>query len=277
MLQSHRGETAAHKNRVNTAPSSAPFVILLVVALGGMAYGFWHGHWLIVVLDAVTVAIAIWGLHPPRRRVANSDRSPAAGRVAELSPEVHQEPSLQSTSSRAQSFPHDEATHITTTEGGERFPVVASFAITGRIRRTATGAAGQLTVVLPAATEVVADPVVDALLTAGHHVLGQHRLTGRRLPEVDVAAVDRSGKLPTTAPATGFVVHVTNDLTTCHSDITVEADQLLGTGDGALLIAATLLAGAEHLLDHRDRPLHHCARAEGRPAKEDARTPPAPR
>ena len=119
MLQSHRGETAAHRNRVDTAPSSAPFVILMVVALGGMAYSFWHGHWLIVVLDAATVAIAVWGLRLPRRRVTTPDRSPAAGRVTEPASEMRPEPSLQGTSSRAQSFPH-EATPITSTEGGER-------------------------------------------------------------------------------------------------------------------------------------------------------------
>lgn len=267
MLQSHRRATAAQQGCVDTAPPSAPFVILLAVALGGMTHGLWHGHWLIVISHAVTVAIAIWGLRLPHRRATNPDRAPATGRPANPPSGVDPEPSPQGTSPlvRAESFPLDAAP-IISTEGREQLPAVGSFAITGRIRRTATGTTGRLTVLLPACTEVTAAPVVDALLTAGHQILGDHHLTHRPLPDVEVTAVDRAGRLPTATTESGFTVHVTNNLTTRYSDITAEADQLLGTGDGALLIAATLLAGAEHLLDHPDRPLHHHGRHEHSPA-----------
>ena len=275
MFQNHRRETAAQKNRVDTAPPSAPFVILLAVALGGTAYSIWHGHWPIVVLHAVTVAIAIWGLRLPYRRATNPRRPLTTARAADSPSGMHPQPSPQATGSlvHAGSLPH-EAAPRTTTEARGQLPVVGSFAITGRIGRTATGPAGRLTVVLPAATEVTAASVVDALLTIGHQVLDDHRLTHRPLPEVDVTAVDRAEKPPTTALASGFTVHITNDLSTRRSDITVEAHHLLGTGDGALLIAATLLAGAEHLLDHPDHPLHHRTRPGGEPAQQDARTPP---
>lgn len=273
MFQSHRRDSAAQMGRVDRAPSSAPFVILLVVALGGTAYSIWHGHWPIVVLHAVTVAVAVWGLRLPRRRATSPGRSPDTARAADPPSGVHAMPSPQATSSpvHAGALRH-EATLNTTTEARGQLPVVGSFAITGRIDRTATGPAGRLTVLLPAATEVTAASVVAALLTTGHQVLDDHRLAHRPLPEVDVTAVDRAEKPPTTVLASGFTVHITNDLSTRRSDITVEADQLLGTGDGALLIAATLLAGAEHLLDHPDHPLHHHARAEDGTPAQDTRT-----
>ncbi|MEX5237428.1 hypothetical protein [Kocuria arenosa] len=75
------------------------------------------------------------------------------------------------------------------------------------------------------------------------------------MPTVEVIAVDRADKQPATIPATGFTVHITNDLATRHSDITLDAHQSLGTENRVLLIAATLLAGAEHLLDYPARSL----------------------
>ena len=135
--------------------------------------------------------------------------------------------------------------------------MVGSFVIIGRIQHRATGSTGRLTLILPATTEVTPTPVVDALLTTGHRILTDHHLTHHRLPEVDVTTVDRAEKHPTTTPPTGFTVHVTNDLTTGHSTITIDADQLLATREGTLLIAAALLAGADRLLDDLDRPLHH--------------------
>ena len=274
MLQGHRRETAAHQNRVDTVPPSAPFLILLAVALGGTAHSVWHGHWLIVALHAVTVAIAIWGLRLPHPRPTSTARPSVAGRPADPPSGLEPQPSPRATSPlvHAESYAHETAP--ITTAGQKQLPVVGSFAITARVHRTTTGTVGRLTVVLPSATEVAAAPVVAALLTAGDQILKDHGLTHRPLPEVDVTAVDRADQLPTTTPAPGFTVHITNDLITCRSHITVDADQLLGTGDGALLIAATLLAGAEHLLDHPDRPLHHRTLPGGGPTQEDARTAP---
>lgn len=135
--------------------------------------------------------------------------------------------------------------------------MVGSFAIIGRIHHRATGTTGRLTLILPADTDLTPTHVVDALLTTGHRVLTDHHLTHHRFPEVEVTTVDRAEKHPTATPSTGFTVHVTNDFTTGHSGITIEADQLLATQEGALLIVAALLAGADRLLDNPDRPLHH--------------------
>ncbi|MEX5258120.1 hypothetical protein [Kocuria arenosa] len=135
--------------------------------------------------------------------------------------------------------------------------MVGSFAIIGRIHHRATGTTGRLTLILPADTDLTPALVVDALLTAGHQILTDHHLTHHRLPEVGITTVDRAETHPTTTPPTGFTVHVTNDLTTRHSGITIDADQLLATQEGTLLIVAALLAGADRLLDDPDRPLHH--------------------
>lgn len=259
MLQSHRRATTVHKGHVGTVPPLAPFVILLGVALIGMAHGSWHGHWLVVALNVVTVAVAIWGLRLPHQRSTSPDRSPATGRAAESPRGVHLDPSPQGASSRdcPQPVLHGGSPRSITTEDAGELPVVGSFAITGRIHRTAVGTAGCLTVVLPMDINVVAAPVVNALLTAGHRLLEDRRLTHRPLPEVEVTTVDRAERPPSTSPATGFTVHVTNDLATRHSDITIDAHQLMSSEDGALLIAATLLAGADHLLDAPDHVLHY--------------------
>ncbi|MHC5560838.1 hypothetical protein ACYSMR_17925 (plasmid) [Kocuria sp. U4B] len=151
--------------------------------------------------------------------------------------------------------------------------MVGSFALTGRITRSAAGTAAGLTVVLPEDTDVTTTAVVAALLTTGHRILTEHDLTHQPLPEVEVTTVDRTAKPPTTTPATGFTVRVTNDLSTCSSHITVEPNQPLATKDGTLLIAASLLAGAEHLLEGPDRPFPHrttsSRRRRGRQRRHD--------
>lgn len=273
MLQRHHRATAARKGRVDTVPPSAPFVVLLGVALIGMAHGSWHGHWLVVALNVVTVAVVIWGLRVPRRRTTSPDRPPATGRAADSPRGAHPHPSPQGAGSRACPQPalHEERPRsITTTEGPEELPVVGSFSVTGWVHRRAAGPAGRLAVVLPVDIDVAAAPVVNALLTAGHRLLEDHRLTHRLLPEVEVMTVDRAEKPPSTSAATGFIVHVTNDLATRHSDLTIEAHRLLGTEDGALLIAATLLAGADHLLENPDHTLHHRTPATRRPRSHRA-------
>ncbi|STX05716.1 hypothetical protein [Kocuria rosea] len=151
-----------------------------------------------------------------------------------------------------------------------------SFAIIGRIHHRATGTTGRLTLVLPADTDVTATPVVAVLLTAGHRVLTDHHLTHHRLPEVEVITVDRAEQHPTTTPPTGFTVHVTNDLATRHSEITIDAERLQASKDGTLLIAAALLAGADRLLDAPERPLHHRTPSTRRRRGHRARHDPSP-
>lgn len=259
MLQRHHRATTVHTGRVHTVPPSAPFVVLLGVSLIGMAHGSWHGHWLVVALNVMTVAVAIWGLRLSRRRTPRPDQLPATGRAAESPRNVDPHPSPQDTGSRACPQPvlHEESPHSTTPAGPGDIPVVGSFAITGRVHHTGAGLAGRLTVILPVDINVAAVPVVNALLTSGHRILEDYRLTYRPLPEVEVTTVDRAENPPRTITTTEFTVHVTNDLTTRHSDLTVDAPQLLGTEDGALLIGTTLLAGADHILENPSHALHH--------------------
>ena len=266
MLPNRRRETAPLKDRAHRALRTAPFWLLLVVALTGAAHSLWHGHWLVLGLNAVTLAIAVWGLRLPHPRTTTAEQVPATEIPADPPGGGHPAPSTQATRPLAhpQHVPPEAPAHSVTAEAPEELPVVGSFAITGHIHHRATGTTGRLTLILPTDTEVTTTPVVAALLTTGHRILTDHHLTHHRLPEVDLTTVDRAEELPTTTPPAGFTVHVTNDLTTRHSGITIDADQLLATQEGTLLIAAALLAGADRLLDNPNRPLHH-------------RTPPAPR
>lgn len=135
-------------------------------------------------------------------------------------------------------------------------PVVESFAIAAQIRMTAAGTTVRLTIALPDEVTVTASGFVPALLTLGQRVLEEHRLTGRELPEVEVTAVERAETLPASAAATGFTVGVTNDLAAQRSTVVLDLDYLLGNDGGVLLVAATLFAGAEHLLAGGDKPAH---------------------
>lgn len=266
---------------MGTAPPAVLFTVLLGVALIGITHGSWRGHWLTVALHAVTMTVAIWGLRLPHQQNARGERLTAAtGSTVRVSG-THPDPSPQHVSSpnRPEPSPYETPTHSTTTEGLPEIPAVDSFAITGRTHRTVTGVTGHLTVVLPVNIEVAATPVVNALLTAGHRILHEHRLTHQPLPAIEVTGVDRAEKPSTPTPAHGFTVDVTNNLTTCHSHITIEAPSSMNTEEGALLIAATLLAGAEHLLERPDRTLHlRTPTTRGRATTTaDRHTPPAPR
>lgn len=260
MLQSRRQTTATRKSHRKMQAQSVPFVLLVIVVLGGMAYGAAQEDGVIVALNAVIAGVAIWGLRLRRAPSTGADQPPSPAQPTGSPHGAHPDPQLKATSSpaRAQSFPQSAGADSTTTPAPApapaQLPVVGSFAITGRIRRTTTGATASLTVILPADTDVSSTPVVAALLTTGHRILAEHDLTYQPLPEVEVTTVGRIAELPATTPGTGFTVHVTNNLSTCSSEITVDAQPLLGTGDGVQLIAATLLAGAEHLLEGPDHP-----------------------
>lgn len=117
-------------------------------------------------------------------------------------------------------------------------PIVGSFAVAAQLRMTTTGT------------------LVPALLSLGQQVLIDYRLTGHKLPEVEVTAVERVKTIPATATATGFALGVINDLPARRSAIAVDSDLLLGDDGGVLLIAATLLASADHLLETADHPAH---------------------
>jgi hypothetical protein len=145
-------------------------------------------------------------------------------------------------------------------------PVVDSFAVAAQLRMTATGTRARLSVVLPAETTATPATLVPALLSLGQHVLTDYRLTGHALPEVQVTAVERAETVPATARETGFTVRVTNDLQARRSFLVVDSD-LLGNDGGVLLIAATLFAGAEYLLEARDSPADRHAPAKRRPPR----------
>jgi hypothetical protein len=140
----------------------------------------------------------------------------------------------------------------------KNLPVVDSFAVAAQIRMTAAGTRARLTVALPQDAKLSPDTLISALLTLGRQVLEEYRLTGQQLPEVEVTAVERVETVPATAAATGFTVGVTNDLAAQRSTLLLDSDFLLGNDGGVLLAAATLLAGAEHLLDPEpaDQPRH---------------------
>ena len=121
---------------------------------------------------------------------------------------------------------------------------------------TTAGTRASLAVAVPDEAPLSTDTLICALLTLGQQVLEEYRLTDQELPEVEVTAVERVATVPATAAATGFTVGITNDLTAKRSTFVLDSDFLLGNDGGVLLAAATLLAGAEHLLDPEpaDRP-----------------------
>ncbi len=146
----------------------------------------------------------------------------------------------------------------------EEVPVVDSFAVAAQLRMTATGTRARLSVALPAETTATPATLVPALLSLGQQVLTDYRLTGHALPEVEVTAVERAETVPATARKTGFTVGVTNDLQARRSFLVVDSDLLLGNDGGVLLIAATLFAGADHLLESHDSPIDRHTPAQRR-------------
>ena len=135
-------------------------------------------------------------------------------------------------------------------------PVVGSFAVAAQLRMTTTGTTARLAIALPEDVKIPSTTLVPALLSLGQQVLIDYRLTGHELPEVEVTAVERVETVPATATATGFTLGIVNDLAARRSAIAVDSDLLMGNDGGVLLIAATLLAGAEHLLETADHPAH---------------------
>lgn len=131
----------------------------------------------------------------------------------------------------------------------DNVPVVDSCAVAAQIRMTAAGTRAHLAIAVPQEAELSPNALVSTLLTLGQQVLEAYRLTGQALPEVEVTGVQRVETVPATAAATGFTVGVTNDLEAQRSKLVLDSDFLLGNDGGVLLVAATLLAGAEYLLD----------------------------
>ena len=126
---------------------------------------------------------------------------------------------------------------------------------------TTAGTRASLAVAVPDEAPLSTDTLICALLTLGQQVLEEYRLADQELPEVEVTAVERVATVPATAAATGFTVGITNDLTAKRSTFVLDSDFLLGNDGGVLLAAATLLAGAEYLLDPEPAgPSNHTGR-----------------
>lgn len=142
----------------------------------------------------------------------------------------------------------------------ENTPVVDSFAVAAQVRMNTAGTTARLLIALPEGVKITPAEMVPTMLTLGQRVLEEYRLTGQELPEVDVTAVERVEVIPATAAATGFTVGVTNDRASRSSSIVLDSDLLLGNDGGVLLAAATLLAGAAHLLDPEPAPARNPAR-----------------
>lgn len=149
----------------------------------------------------------------------------------------------------------------------DEVPVVDSFAVAAQLRMIGPGTRVRLSMALPAETTATPAALVPALLSLGQQVLTDYRLTGHALPEVQVTAVERVETVPAATRATGFTVRVSNDLQARRSSIVVDSDLLLGNDGGVLLIAATLYAGAEHLLEAQDSPIDRHTPAQRRPPR----------
>lgn len=263
MLHHHRRATTSQGQKDTTPPAPAAppalCVILLLIGLGGMVHGLGHGHWLPITGNAAIMAIAAWGLRLPHRR-AVALRQVLPRTAATDAPEPPQtSPSSTGANPAPRPNPLLPAPMINTTGTLDRqLPAMDSFALTGHHHATPTGATAHLTLTLPPATKVSTTAVIDALLTVGHRLLHDHGLADHTLPDVDVTSVDRTDTPPRHHLGTTFTVHITNDLATCTSSITTNPGQPQVSPHHVLLIAATLLAGADHLLDRPHHlPQHH--------------------
>lgn len=265
MLKSRHTGTAAQQNPVETTSPTALLVVVLILALIGAAYGSWRGQWVAAALHAVITALTAWGIHARHRGLPGPERSPAAPEPAAFSSDTPlcSCPQGRSTLTSPEPEAHN-AVHATAGSDSPSAwagpPVVDRFAITGRLSHGGAPT-GRLSLVLPADTDVTVASVINVLLTTGHRILDGTPGPERGLPQVEITAVTRTEAAPTTIPATGFTVHITNDPATRHSDITIDPHQLPTPEYGRLLIAATLLGGAEHLLDdpdHSFRPFGPC-------------------
>jgi len=145
-------------------------------------------------------------------------------------------------------------------DGDQVDPVVASFAVAGQIRVMSAGTTARLQLALSEDVKTTSSELVPALLTLGQRVLEERRLLGRELPEVDVTGIERVREVPSSARTTGFTVAVTNDFSTRRSRIAVDSDLLMVDDGGALLVAATLIGAAEHLLAAGDGPVRQVPR-----------------
>lgn len=245
-----------------------PFAILVAVALWGVIEDFQDGRWLILVLNAVVFAIAIWGLRLPRQQIKDRHQIPGTDEHTGQASGPHLASSTAQAKIRPR--PHSFSAGVPMTVATvpapvpHDLPIVDSFAVAAHIRMATTGTTARLSVALPEDTKVTPAVLISTLLTLGQRVLQDYRLTDRELPEVEVTAVERAATAPTSAAATGFTLGVTNDLAARHSSINLDSELLTSNDDGILLSAATLLAGAEHLLEVDDHPIRVSAQARHR-------------
>jgi hypothetical protein len=108
-------------------------------------------------------------------------------------------------------------------------------------------------VALPEDVRAPAATRVAALLSLGQQGWAQHRLTGHQLPEVDVTAVEPAETMPASAAAADPTADLTARLTAQRSTVVLDSDYLRGNDGAVLLLAATVLAGAEHLMGPEPR------------------------
>lgn len=226
-------------------------MVLLLAGVGGMAHGLSHGHWLPAAGNAAVIGIAMWGLRLPHRHDTTLPQTPRLTGPADPPGATQIPPPATSTNPAPCPDPTwQEAVFNTTGTAHGQLPAVDSFTLTGHLDTTPTGATAHLSLTLPPAIHASTPAVIDALLTTGHQLLHDHGLTDHPLPEVDMMSVQCTRTPPSTHPDTTFTVHITNDLATGTSSITMNPQQPQTTPHQVLLITATLLAGAEHLLDH---------------------------
>lgn len=237
-----------------------PFLALLAVALWGITDGLRDGRWLTVALNTVTVAIALWGLRRSHRRARYCAELASTSKRSGCARDLQPAPSAQAPNRAPLAQPDPRPTAA---------PVIKSFTVAAELRPTVSGATARLTIVVP--DEVLLTPavIISALLTLGHRVLGDTGFTDQDLPEVEAIGVARASSIPILVR--GFTLAVTNDLAARRSSITLGPQQLAGATDDVLLIAATLLAGADHLLEPGDHLTHR--RAITTHAATDRRAP----
>lgn len=271
MLKSRRTATAAQQKPVKTTPPTALLVVVLTLALIGAAYGLWRGHWAAASSHTLIAAITAWGMYSRHRGRPGSQQSPAALESAAYASSTPLESCPPRRITLTSPEPGTQKAALTTAGtdpalASAGLPIVDRLAITGRLRRDDNSTTGHLSLILPTDTDVTVASVINVLLTVGNRILNDHHLTDQPLPELKITLVDRT-EAPPTNHANGFTVWITNNLATRRSDITLDTHQLPPSEHGPLLIAATLLAGAEHLLDTADPSFN---RPNGTPAPQKA-------
>lgn len=241
------------EDRLEKTLPTWPFIILVAVAVWAIVDGAQGGRWPIVTGNAVALAVAIWGIRLTRKQTRHGHRPFSTGQP--IGQPQHSRPDTPTAEVGLPAYSPPLSQDVPMTVAAppapdpQEQPVVDSFTVTAQIRSKITGTTACLIISAPEDVEIPRTAMILALLTLGQRVLEDHRLTDRVLPEVEATTVQQAATTPVSALSAGFIIVVTNDLIARHSTISLDTKLPADTEEGTLLIAATLFAGAEHLLE----------------------------